>query len=263
MSTFASISKKLATQRPHRERSQPNARAHLGLLEKKVDYKARAKDYKEKRDTLKKLRKHALDKNEDEYHHHMINSEVKADGRHFEKKTKKADEDSEIQKKLNDVKDLEYVKYKLYSENKKIAELKSELHFADPSCGGPGASRHTIFVDSDEEAKVFDPLEYFDTDEVVIAHSYNRLRKSDLVAKSVVGAHNKEVVKKADRLRRARYSELMKRQQRAKELEIVAAKLQLKKDLAQSQGSELQPIMVKPGKADSAGLWKWTYERKR
>lgn len=108
----------------------------------------------------------------------------------------------------------------------KIAELKSELHFADPSCGGPGASRHTIFVDSDEEgtqmtfklslvcagsvvhvdwdylsivchfaAKVFDPLEYFDTDEVVIAHSYNRLRKSDLVAKSVVGAHNKEVVK--------------------------------------------------------------------
>ncbi|KAK6031486.1 leucine--tRNA ligase, partial [Ostertagia ostertagi] len=228
MSTFASISKKLASQRPHRERSQPKVRAHLGLLEKKADYKARAKDYQEKRDTLKKLRKYALDKNEDEYHHHMINSEVKLDGRHFDKKTKKQEEDSEVQKKLNDVKDLEYVKYKLYAENKKIDELKSELHFADPSCG-LGASKHTIFVDDDEEAKSFDPIEYFGTDESVISRKYNRLRKDDLAKKNVIGAQSKDDVKKADRLRRARYSELMKRQQRVKELEVVVAKLELKK----------------------------------
>nr|CDJ87713.1 Mitochondrial substrate solute carrier and Small-subunit processome and Transcription factor E2F dimerisation partner (TDP) domain containing protein [Haemonchus contortus] len=228
MSTFSSISKKLASQRPHRERSQPKSRAHLGLLEKKADYKARAKDYQEKRDTLKKLRKYALDKNEDEYHHHMINSEVKLDGRHYEKKTKKQEEDSEVQKKLSDVKDLEYVKYKLHAENKKIEELKSELHFADPSCG-LGASKHTIFVDDDEEAKSFDPVEYFGTDESVISRKYNRLRKNDLARKNVLGAESKEDVKKADRLRRARYSELMKRQQRAKELEVVVAKLELKK----------------------------------
>ncbi|EYC28031.1 hypothetical protein Y032_0008g299 [Ancylostoma ceylanicum] len=207
---------------------KPKSRAHLGLLEKKADYKARAKDYQEKRDTLKKLHKYAMDKNQDEYHHHMINSEIRDDGRHFEKKTKQQEEDSEVQKKLNDIRDLEYVKYKLYAENKKIEELKAELHFADPSCG-LGASKHTIFVEDEEEAKSFDPVEYFDTDESVISRKYNRLRKKDLANKTVKGASSKEDVKKADRLRRARYSELMKRQKRAKELEVVAAKLQLKK----------------------------------
>ncbi|KAJ1359244.1 hypothetical protein KIN20_017937 [Parelaphostrongylus tenuis] len=262
MSTFASISKKLVSQRPHRERSQPKARAHLGLLEKKSDYRARAKDYHEKSKILKKLHKHALDKNEDEYCHHMINSEVKLDGRHFEKKNKAQQEESEVQKKLSDIRDLEYVKYKLYTENKKIEQLKSELHFADPSCG-LGASKHTIFVEDDEEAKSFDPIEYFDTDESMISRKYNRLRKNDLARKKVIGAECKEAVKNADRLRRMRYSELMKRQQRAKELEVVVAKLQLKKDLAQTKNSELKPVMVKPGKIDCAGVWKWKYERKR
>ncbi|VDM75898.1 unnamed protein product [Strongylus vulgaris] len=192
----------------------PKSRAHLGLLEKKVDYKARAKDYQQKRDTLKKLHKYAMDKNQDEYHHHMINSEVKEDGRHFEKKTKQQEEESEVQKKLSDIKDLEYVKYKLYAENKKIEELKAELHFADPSCG-LGASKHTIFVDDEEEA--------------VLSRKYNRLRKKDLSSKTVIGAESKDDVK----------------------------------DLAKSKNAELQPVMVKPGSIDHAGVWKWPYERKR
>jgi hypothetical protein len=58
--------------RNHKERAQPLARAKLGLLEKKKDYILRAKDYKSKKERLKRLREKAAFRNKDEFYWGMI-----------------------------------------------------------------------------------------------------------------------------------------------------------------------------------------------
>ncbi|GMT37702.1 hypothetical protein PFISCL1PPCAC_28999 [Pristionchus fissidentatus] len=198
-----------------------------------------------------------MDKNPDEYHHHMVNSHTEF-GKHFED-NKKTDE-TELQKKLGSIRDLEYVKYHLHRERKKIDEMKSGLHLADSTAGG---SKHTVFVDDEEQARSFDPCEYLDTDEALLGRAFNRPKGDQLVTNKIKGAACKADVKAADSLRRTQYKELRKRMHREKELSVVVDKLELKKALAASAGCEVKPKMIKKGKSDKAAVYKWTYIRKR
>ena len=63
--------------REHKERAQPTARAHLGLLEKHKDYVKRAKNFHEKEARIKNLRYKAENRNPDEFYFKMYNEKTK------------------------------------------------------------------------------------------------------------------------------------------------------------------------------------------
>ena len=104
-----SLNNAAKSQKTHRERHQPFSRAHFGLLEKKKDYRLRAKDYNEKKEVLKSLRKKALNKNPDEFYFHMVNSKL-TEGGHRDLVSKKSEaKNSEEQVKLLQTQDYKYI----------------------------------------------------------------------------------------------------------------------------------------------------------
>ena len=128
----------------YKERHQPQDRGHLGLLEKKKDYKHRAKDYNDKKEILKHLRKKALNKNPDEFYFHMANAKT-VDGVHRDlvsSKTKKAVHTPD-QMRLMQTQDHKYIAMRRLMEQRKIEKLKETLHLLDSK----PANTHTVFVD--------------------------------------------------------------------------------------------------------------------
>ena len=73
----ATTYRNLIQRRAHSERSQPAARAHLGLLEKHSDYVARARDHAGKRARLTALRQRAAMRNPDEFYFAMNSSQTR------------------------------------------------------------------------------------------------------------------------------------------------------------------------------------------
>ena len=168
----------------HKERSQPTKRKHLGILEKKKDYKERAVDYHRKEDRLKVMKEKASSRNPDEFYFGMHSSAVK-DGKHVRSSF---EDDRNLSPELIALmknQDLSYVRMKKQSDQKKAERLQASLHLLDDGgkSAGKGRSRkHTIFVDSKEEAERFDVAEHFQTVSEFAGRSFNRLRKSDLQA---------------------------------------------------------------------------------
>jgi U3 small nucleolar RNA-associated protein 11 len=58
----------------------------------------------------------------------------------------------------------------------KAARLKQSLHFI----GLAPQNKHTVFVDSAEEAAKFKPAKYFDTPAELLGRAYNRPRRAQL-----------------------------------------------------------------------------------
>lgn len=254
MSSWKKASK--INQKTHRERHQPESRAHLGLLEKKKDYKKRADDYNKKQALLKKLKLQALNKSPDEFYFHMVNSKV-INGHHKDKK-KDLDKHTPEQMKLMESKDLNYVAFRRTMEAKKITKLQSELHLVDSA--NQVRNNHVFFVDSKEEVKQFDLATHLDTHPALISRKTNRLKKDDL-QKMVLPDIDEQTLKKIESDKRKSYSELQKRIDREKELTIVQNKLEVKKNLKKKMG--VKPKKVKHATKLSAAVYEWPYIRKR
>ena len=171
----------------HKERGQLQARSHLGMLEKKVDYKKRSDHYHAREDRLNAMKQKASMKNPDEFYFGMKKTQIHSTtGQHSKtKETKQKEFDETIGPdtiRLMKDQDLRYIRLQKQKDVKKIEKLQSSLHFLenDHPDNTIRKRKHTIFVDTKEEADNFDPVQYFDTVPELVDRVYNRPKVSTL-----------------------------------------------------------------------------------
>ena len=279
----------------HKERAQPQSRSHLGILEKKKDYRIRARDYHNKEDRIRSLREKAAMRNPDEFYFGMNRAEVK-DGKHH--KTLEA-----RQKELEGTigadavrimksQDLSYVRMQRQQDAKKIEKLQSSLHFlGDTVADGDNDRRsiiskkgrkHTVFVDSKSKAKYFDVATHFNTLPELAGRTFNRPRVD--AVRGIAGGDGydddeeywseeeykptekelakqakqaKRMAKKVARARSAAYGELEARAKRIEAIEKAEAHLVTEK-LVSGKGRKRKLKDVEDGRPSQ---YKWRRKR--
>jgi len=188
----------------HKERSQPQSRQHLGLLEKKTDYKLRSKDYHKKQKHLKSMRTKIANRNPDEFYFGMHRSKVDGmsgnnSGRHV--KTHEARRIDMEEKglgsdaiKIMKDQDLAYIRMQRLMDGKKIEKLQSSLHYLEGTTASYSANldddddggnigklskkrKHTVFIEGNQkQVQDFNVAKHFDTIPELVGRAFNRPR---------------------------------------------------------------------------------------
>ncbi|CAG9467844.1 unnamed protein product [Pedinophyceae sp. YPF-701] len=230
--------RKAVRRKTHKERSQPSYRSKYGLLEKKKDYRQRARDFHKKEKALSVLRKKAEEKNPDEFYFAMQNARTRG-GIHDGRLTQ-ANKYSQEELALMRTQDVRYLGMKAQQEAKKVERLQSTLHFLGGGSVQSGNS-HTVFVDSEREARRFDPEAHFDTPAALLGRAFNRLRTKQLEDPQLAVAAGKRgaaaavtpaAAAKLERKRMASYREMQQRMERGEKVSRVAQRVQLQRVLA-------------------------------
>nr|XP_057909397.1 probable U3 small nucleolar RNA-associated protein 11 [Doryrhamphus excisus] len=251
MSSFRKALK--SRQRNHHERSQPAFRSHLGLLEKKKDYKLRADDYNKKQNTLTALKKKALEKNPDEFYHKMIRSQMK-DGVHTFKEEEPVTEE---QKKMMRTQDIRYVEMKRVAEARKIERMKANLHLL--AADGAQKNKQIFFVDSKKEVESFNLAKHLNTLPKLVHRVYNRPTVDTLRTKHFHGAVQPANLKALSKKQSNEYKLLSQRIDREKKLFVISQKIQTRKDLQ----DKTKRVKVRKETTHAAAIYKFETKRKR
>lgn len=210
----------------------------------------------EKEETLKLLRKRALNKNPDEFYHHMINSKIKNDGQHVEKEK---DEDlTADQIKLMKTQDVKYISMKRTIESNKIKRLQGHLHMTDVS--DRTKNQHIFFVDNEKELKNFDLTKRLNTHPALLGRKSNRMKLDDIAKMNV--DMDEETISRLNEERDKSYKELNKRILREREIAKVQRKMATK-DLTKKQRKAMKPKELLTITKSSAPIFKFKYERKK
>jgi U3 small nucleolar RNA-associated protein 11 len=255
------MSLRLSGGKAHRERAQPKARqARFGLLEKKKDYRLRARDYHAKQTRLRRLRELADERNPDEFAKAMISAARAGQGaservQGISKDKRKGE--AEVMKMLF-TQGSSYLATRRQMERRKVEKMRANLHMVRTKA----QSSHTVFVDSDSEAEDFDETQHFETLEEFEGSAFRPSREAAERAdfRAVVNTDAPKA-KAVERAKRKEYGELIERTKRADKLDAAAAALQQ----TQNMMGKGRRYKVREGDVDSGELavYKWKKTRKR
>ena len=183
--------------RSHKERAQPAGRRHLGRLEKKKDYRLRARAYHRREDRLAAMERRAEGRNPDEFYYGMHGASTErgsARGSLPTQGSDAADLDAGALRLLQ-TQDARYTSTVRRAEAATVATLRADLsagavlqeHGVRAAGGGWGAvtdspQEHTLFVDSDADVAHFDLAERLDTLPELVGRRHNRPRRAALAS---------------------------------------------------------------------------------
>ncbi|XP_065194574.1 probable U3 small nucleolar RNA-associated protein 11 [Sycon ciliatum] len=205
--------------RAHKERGQLSSRQKVGLLEKKKDYKQRARDYHIKQKRIKVLKEKARNRNPDEFYYKMINSKM-TDGEHFQKnKIPPPEKKERVRALCRDLFQIEGERRKL---DKEIQDLQVSLSLM-PGMPDHDKRRHVVFFDDDKEAEQFNnsadkQAEYFDTHKALLENPANRMRSEQLANDELPTVH-RSIRKKSERQYQSKMTRLDEALKQRKQLD--------------------------------------------
>ncbi|GFR98236.1 U3 small nucleolar RNA-associated protein 11 [Elysia marginata] len=162
---------------------------------------------------------------------------------------------SEEQHKMMATQDKKYVLFRLSKELKKIEKLKKTLHLIDSS---EKKNTHTIFVDNEDEAASFNVAKFFDTHPAFLDRTFNRPTLETL--KKERFSIDPDELQAAMESKNAAYKELSKRIDRAKELKVIAEKLDAK---LLGMDKKHRKKKVASETKESAAQYKFAFQRQK